>query len=804
MEAILSAPVFLYGLGSLVHMLLSRTTSLQHISSSNEVLQDQILQLISDISLSGHSLEEELREDELVGLLSHGAHHRWKIEDLSTKSGDHPEQRLEAALIKLDLIKKALASHELRRAESHHREESLRLDLEREREEAVSSVRREGETALRAQESEFSRREEIGHVVDISLRGEPFRFSKHDLIFYTSECSSEGDPDGYRDGELTLIPEDNDNVLLTSLGESLLSSNERGRNVDKMKGRRESIYCGQVANIEEVLREDASIPVSGASIPEYNSSSCSEVHLSGRIENHSKNEMPVRPVKYAIMNRITFDPAITTQDFTSEKEAVDEYYEESFKSSQTLENPVEIEQTITRDRSCSTRALPEREDHSHRSMEYYGDQQKETETNAKSRGVKIAGHEKTTEKSFFQLPHKLHDAFGDIESGSPCNLEMVVTALPGDLEKTSNPSSGESTSFSRKTDQSCLTSTSSRIQTEEAHSAQNSSSHYMASTGDLEGETFINMKSSRIPSFELSRVTQRVGAARSGEFSERISAAPLVDQIKQEWETDIQEQTSARMTVAGSQKIFHKPLTFAGNADEDMQRENTRYSAEERQNVLSDAQRVSLNRATEEPVRFMSRNMLFPFETRDQPYLKALTDSLSKKRVLILGDMSARMGVGDRLIRQCSFVKILCQSSLSRKSPISIGAWSTHLKWVSSQLGKPKWRKDARSVSDDLQKLLRFPAECGSNMEICLKCAISLLPDATDMVVFCHGHAHPFDVSATSVSSANSAVWKTFHATHLPSTRVHFVGVGLGCDRLALESMASTAGGAFIFLPTST
>jgi hypothetical protein len=175
--------------------------------------------------------------------------------------------------------------------------------------------------------------------------------------------------------------------------------------------------------------------------------------------------------------------------------------------------------------------------------------------------------------------------------------------------------------------------------------------------------------------------------------------------------------------------------------------------------------------------------------------------------VVILGDAAARMNAGDRLQRQASLVRVLAMSALSGKSAVCIGVWNAHVRWVGNvRSGQPKWRRGSSGAGEDLDALWRVQAEGGNNMELALRETLQHMGDATDVIMFCHGHASPFEMplSGSGITvMGNDIDWRSYYLKHLVARRVHFIGVGVGCDRLSLERMADIAGGRFIYLPTS-
>lgn len=119
---------------------------------------------------------------------------------------------------------------------------------------------------------------------------------------------------------------------------------------------------------------------------------------------------------------------------------------------------------------------------------------------------------------------------------------------------------------------------------------------------------------------------------------------------------------------------------------------------------------------------------------------------------------------------------------------------------LSAAGGMPRWRRDAASVSEDLNALARSNLECGSNMESALSGALKQVPGATDICIFCHSHAFPFEMSPKSPSAID---WKTFARRHY-AAKIHFVAVGKGSDRETLSAMAAVTNGAYyIYIPTS-
>ena len=171
-----------------------------------------------------------------------------------------------------------------------------------------------------------------------------------------------------------------------------------------------------------------------------------------------------------------------------------------------------------------------------------------------------------------------------------------------------------------------------------------------------------------------------------------------------------------------------------------------------------------------------------------------------RTRMMVMCDMSSTMANGGRIKAQRKCVYALANASIENNSLLALAYWNSKLHWVQSD-GEPEprlWRR-GEEILMGFKALESVTPEGGHDMRNALESAIRSLPDATDIVVICHGITWPFEPLAVSASTHIVTNWMAFRRRN-PGMKFHFIALGSSADKKGLQRMAKDGDGCFVVI----
>lgn len=171
-----------------------------------------------------------------------------------------------------------------------------------------------------------------------------------------------------------------------------------------------------------------------------------------------------------------------------------------------------------------------------------------------------------------------------------------------------------------------------------------------------------------------------------------------------------------------------------------------------------------------------------------------------RTKMLIMCDMSSTMANGGRIKAQRKCVYSLANASIENNSFLALTYWNSKLHWVQAEceVVTKHWRR-GEEILVGFKALEMVTPEGGHDMRNALENAIRTLPDATDIVVVCHGITWPFEPLAVSASTHIVTNWMAFRRRN-PGMKFHFIALGSSADKKGLQRMAKDGDGCFVVI----